>query len=344
MVFRCANHHTAIERFATVETPASGRSPEYFDGAPGSSQASTPRASTSSSVPSSRAASSSVIRYDSQAALNTALQGIMSNPEQYQQVLHAIATQNPNTFSFPPTSAPSQPNTSLDAANQQLLSRFDFSQFAAPSQSTTQPPAPQSDNMQMVTPYMLQRDNVERTSAAAAQVSTEVDDLQTSLDGIMASLGMDPSSIDTSNPTATLNQLNSDAAERSHISDGSMDWANENGVAPDFDFDAFLRSVPLISTTQGLDAAPSATNANADTGPPLGGAFLDEIGSQASGSDAGTSPAVSTVDLPTAKHNSTSLPQPMEGMEGSPAPALLTRGRRKTSTNSAATRTSRRKK
>jgi hypothetical protein len=237
-----------------------------------------------------------------------ALSQLLSSPDQLQRLLHALNNQAPQ--SHPPSPqllGASGPSSSLQ---QQPLSydpaRFDLSQFMnAFPMGGADPPSPAAggsvaapgaggSGMQQLLhdgPLLAHDDQLGRAYGAASQLDSDVDALQSSLDGIIASLGMDPALAQAPPPPPRAGAPTADA-------DGDVPMPL---VQPaDFDFDAFLSGLP--PPDGGADGgyfAPlaPATGAGAGADGPTLGAFLDEIASQA-GSDRSLSPVVHTGELP----------------------------------------------
>ena len=166
-----------------------------------------------------------------------------------------------------------------------------------------------SDADQLV-PFEKQDERLQKTYQTAAEISHDVDELQSSINSLIQTLGLD-STLGTSghheangNSTSTGNGSNNNGIGVG--GEGDMDmFTNING--PDFDFDSFLMDIPRTTDEDGGDLERLAeqldpTTAVAAVHDPqarLGGtsseqfhAFLDEVASQ-DGSDTGLIPGSS---------------------------------------------------
>jgi hypothetical protein len=298
---------TTVERFMHIDTPAQSTA-EYFSPQPQPSTA----GSTPTDPPPSieRSTSNALMPYVPSTQPNAdaaALNELLSNPEQYQSLLRALTTQSPTTF---PAPAPADTSASDQQLMQYEPTRWDFSHVNPAAL------APPPNDVAFA-----------HADAGAAQIGASVEELQDSLHGIMASLGIDPATLE-------------------------VDPAANAALDADFDIDSFLK---------GMDDHP------AHAFPPTqAGAFLDEVASQTS-SDAGMSPAMFTTALPTAFDSTTKglASQPrvptdvritnegsttMEGIEPTTNPITGARTRRTSKTSSASAtplakgRTTRRKR
>jgi heat shock transcription factor len=163
---------------------------------------------------------------------------------------------------------------------------------------------------------VAQDDRLGRAYTSASQIDADVDALQSSLDGIIASLGIDPALAHASSATDphASTELNTGAGlGAAPGADGDVSMA-----APgDFDFDAFLRGLqpgaPALGGEPvggyfGAPLVPASAAPDADGA--AFGAFLDEIASQ-TGSDPTTSPITRAGELLPEQHT---LPEEADGV------------------------------
>ena len=270
------------------------------------------------------------------AMVQVALTQVLNSPSQMQKLLHALQNQSisPDMFAHQP--------------QQQLIGPYDTAHYGTDNSSNTvmdvhtdlpptppydisaavanAPPSPfslsllggsdgGSDADQLI-PFEKHDERLQKTYRTAAEIHHDVDELQSSINSLIQTLGLDPGSLDVSghhehtDGVGDSNGNGTSAINGSGIShgvgvgvgvgvDGDMDmFPNVNG--PDFDFDAFLMDMPRATDddegdferlAERLDPTTAAAVAAAhDPQARLAGrsseqlhAFLDEVASQDGG-------------------------------------------------------------
>ncbi|KIM58565.1 hypothetical protein SCLCIDRAFT_1218516 [Scleroderma citrinum Foug A] len=263
------------------------------------------------------------------AMVQVALTQVLNSPSQMQKLLHALQSQSisPDMFAHQPQQQLIAPydgthygsdnssNTAMDVhTDHPRTPPYDFSTAVANA-----PPSPfslsllggggddASDADQLI-PFEKHDERLEKTYRTAAEINHDVNELQSSINSLIQTLGLDPGSLDVSghhehtDGVGDLNGNSTSAMNGSSISngvglggEGDMDMFTNNG--PDFDFDAFLMDMPrttdedegdLERLAEQLDpAAAAAVAAVHDPQARLAGrsseqlhAFLDDVASQ----------------------------------------------------------------
>ena len=263
------------------------------------------------------------------AMVQVALTQVLNSPSQMQKLLHALQSQSisPDMFTHQPQQQLIAPydgthygsdnssNTAMDVHTDHFRTPpYDFSTAVANA-----PPSPfslsllggggddASDADQLI-PFEKHDERLEKTYRTAAEINHDVNELQSSINSLIQTLGLDPGSLDVSghhehtDGVGDLNGNSTSAMNGSSISngvglggEGDMDMFTNNG--PDFDFDAFLMDMPrttdedegdLERLAEQLDpAAAAAVAAVHDPQARLAGrsseqlhAFLDDVASQ----------------------------------------------------------------
>lgn len=265
------------------------------------------------------------------AMVQVALTQVLNSPSQMQKLLHALQNQSisPDMFAHQP--------------QQQLIGPYDTAHYGTDNSSNMDvhtdhpstppydisaavanaPPSPFSlsllggsdgaSDVDQLIPFEKHDERLQKTYRTAAEINHDVDELQSSINSLIQTLGLDPGSLDVSghhertDGVGDSNGNGTSAINGSSISngvgvgvggEGDMDmFPNVNG--PDFDFDAFLMDMPRATDDEGdferlaerLDPTTAAAVAAAhDPQARLAGrsseqlhAFLDEVASQDGG-------------------------------------------------------------
>ncbi|KAH9484583.1 Heat shock factor protein [Psilocybe cubensis] len=162
----------------------------------------------------------------------------------------------------------SQPTGSVDGL-------IPFDQFA-PGPSTTS----QNTNNSVSNPHQIHEERMERQWQVAEDIDKDVNDLNTSINSLIQTFGLDPSLLE-----------NPEMVTPGQDMDDNMQGTGANGsTAPsDFDFDSFFNHLSSGSGTNGMDMTPdNPMTGGVDYNDMASTAFLDEV--QTPSSDMTASP------------------------------------------------------
>ncbi|KAF8548585.1 hypothetical protein OG21DRAFT_1471079 [Imleria badia] len=206
------------------------------------------------------------------------------NAQQYTPAINpAPVNVHPNV-----TTSPRLPST-FDYAAANALSPFTLSLLGAPSDPD---------------PFAMQQqdDRLQRTYKSTAEINNDVDDLQTNIQSLIQSLGIDPTTLDSViPPPEAATGVGGGGGTSAPLPAGDVDlFPPVNITGQDFDFDSFLMDMPRANEEDGdfdklaerLDAStvvvPKASDASkiGSASSEQLHAFLDEVASQ-DGSEGG---------------------------------------------------------
>ncbi|KIJ59699.1 hypothetical protein HYDPIDRAFT_32921 [Hydnomerulius pinastri MD-312] len=239
--------------------------------------------------------------------VQAALTQVLNSPSQMQKLLAALASQSISPEVFPPPAQneqqllapydPSHYNNMVNAGlempidNTRVPATYDFSAAAnAPSPFSLSLLGGPPEGDQLV-PFENHDERLQKTYRSAAEITNDVDELQSNIQSLIQSLGIDPTSLDTSLPQPV------DGVGGDGGGTGGADMFPSVG-GQDFDFDSFLMDMPRASEDDGdldrlaerLDPAVVASSETSSKLPNASSeqlhAFLDEVASQ-DGNDLG---------------------------------------------------------
>ncbi|KAF8447263.1 hypothetical protein L210DRAFT_3641220 [Boletus edulis BED1] len=254
--------------------------------------------------------------------VQTALTSVLNSPTQMHKLLAALAAQSisPDVFPSaaqphsqqhliapPPYNSNSQqyaPSTSPGPGNihpnvntsPRLPSTFDYTEDNALSPFTL----PLLEGPSEPDPFALQQqdDRLQKSYKTAAEINNDVDELQTNIQSLIQSLGIDPTTLDISSvETAT-------GVGDTSVPAGDMDIFPPVNLSTgqDFDFDSFLMDMPRANEEDGdLDKLAEKLDPSTKVPDPskIGcassqqlHAFLDEVASQDGSEGAGAGAGV----------------------------------------------------
>ncbi|KAG9308399.1 hypothetical protein JVU11DRAFT_11887 [Chiua virens] len=274
-----------ISRFASVEsnlpdapTPTEPRRPPTQEARLAAS-APPPNATSSTPLSSSTVTPPTPTQTNNDHIVQTALTSVLNSPTQMQKLLAALASQSIGPEVLPPAGQPyhpqhliapspynnnpqqhtlginqgtgnAQPNATgpgrlpqtFDYTPANALSPFTLSLLGAPSDPD---------------PYALQQqdDRLQKSYKSTTEINNDVDELQTSIQSLIQSLGIDPTSLDSSIPPAETPPGGGGGGGASAPppppSDVDMFPPVNIGPGQDFDFDSFLMDMPRASEEDG---------------------------------------------------------------------------------------------
>ncbi|KAH7889191.1 hypothetical protein F5I97DRAFT_1934154 [Phlebopus sp. FC_14] len=304
-------------RFASVEPSVSDApTPAPLDTRPGQQDTRPPPVDsislTTATSPPSQANNDSMVQ--------TALTSVLNSPSQMQKLLAALASQPmpPEVFPQPTQNhqqqliAPYDPslynntNTSLEMRpdNVRVQTPYDFTTTAnAPSPFSLALFGGQPDGDQFV-PFEKHDEKLQKTYRSAAEITHDVDELQSSIQSLIQSLGIDPATLDTTPHAQQVDRVGGGTAM--HGAAPPATAAGVNGVGggggdmdmfpnvggQDFDFDSFLMDMPRTNEDEGdmdklaetLDSTNVVSHETSSKLPNASSeqlhAFLDEVASQ----------------------------------------------------------------
>ncbi|KAI6010287.1 hypothetical protein EDC04DRAFT_3146028 [Pisolithus marmoratus] len=261
--------------------------------------------------------------------VQAALSQVLSSPSQMQKLLQALQNQSISNDMF---------SHQLSQQNQQhLIGPYDGIHYGNgvnaamdmhPDNQSRPPsfgvPAPTNvplplmppllggtpDADQLV-PFEKHEERLQKTYRTAAEISNDVDELQSNINSFIQTLGIDPSSLRVANPNHA-DGVGGNPPDRGGGGGSNGVMSNNNSLvganptsdmdmftAPDFDFDAFLMDIPRTNDedvdfdrlAEHLDPSVAAAATAKEPGSKIAGAsseqlnaFLDEVASQ-DGSD-----------------------------------------------------------
>ncbi|KAI6043325.1 hypothetical protein EDC04DRAFT_2890961 [Pisolithus marmoratus] len=184
---------------------------------------------------------------------------------------------------------------------------------------------PEADQL---VPFEKHEERLQKTYRTAAEISNDVDELQSNINSFIQTLGIDPSSLHVANPNHS-DGAGGNPPDGGGGGGGRGVTSNNNGLvganptsdldmftAPDFDFDAFLMDIPRTSDedvdfdrlAEHLDPSVAAAATAKEPGSKIAGAsseqlaFLDEVASQ-DGSDIVAIPPSMRMPVTAPPHN-----------------------------------------
>ncbi|KAF8122802.1 hypothetical protein EV363DRAFT_1230315 [Boletus edulis] len=295
---------------------------------------------TSPKAPATTTPSPSQANNDSM--VQTALTSVLNSPTQMQKLLAALAAQSisPDVFPSAPQPHPQQhliapspynsnsqqyaPSTSPGPGNihpnvnmsPRLPSTFDYTENNALSPFTL----PLLERPSEPDPFALQEqdDQLQRTYKTTAEIDDDMDELQTNIQSLIQSLGIDPTTLDSVIPAETVTGIGGGGGTSAPLPAGDMDM---------FDFDSFLMDMPRANEEDGdfdklaEELDPSTVVAPKVPDPSKIGcassaqlhAFLDEVASQDGSEGGGTGVGVPQL------HGSQAFKVPSGAASGGPA-------------------------
>ncbi|KAI5990536.1 hypothetical protein F5J12DRAFT_474887 [Pisolithus orientalis] len=269
------------------------------------------------------------------AIVQAALTQVLNSPSQMQKLLLALQNQSIPNDMFPHQLSPQN--------QQQLIGPYDGLHFGngvnagmdmhtdnhscTPSFEVTAPtdvPSPftlsllggASDADQLV-PFEKHEERLQKTYRTTDEISSDVDELQSNINSFIQTLGIDPTSLDVTNPNHA-DGVSGNPPDRGG-GDGSALGGNDSAVggnttgdidmfaAPDFDFDAFLMDMPRTNDedtdfdrlAERLDPSVAAAATAREPQSKIAGAsseqlhaFLDEVASQDGGDIVAIPPSI----------------------------------------------------
>ena len=208
-----------------------------------------------------------------------------NNPQQY------TPTINPGSGNIQPnaTASPRLPST-FDYGAANALSPFTLSLLGSPSDPD---------------PFALQQqdDRLQKTYKSTAEINNDVDELQSNIQSLIQSLGIDPTTLDSVvPPPETVTGVGGGGGTSAPLPTGDVDMFPpvNLGSSQDFDFDSFLMDMPRANEEDGdLDKLAERLDPSTVVVPKVSDsskignpsseqlhAFLDEVASQ-DGSEGG---------------------------------------------------------
>ncbi|KAI6103664.1 hypothetical protein F5141DRAFT_1132293 [Pisolithus sp. B1] len=284
-------------------------------------------------------------RNNNDAIVQAALTQVLNSPSHMQKLLHALQNQSISSDLFP--HQPSQQN------QQQLIGPYDGIHYGngvnttvdmhadthlrTASSDVTAPTSvaspfslsllggtPDADQLM---PFEQHEDRLQKTYRTAAEISNDVDELQSNINSFIQTLGIDPGSLDVTN-TNHADGVGGSPPDRGGGGSGAVSnnssivGGNNSGdidmfTGPDFDFDAFLMDMPRTNDedadfdrlAEHLDPSVTAAATAKESQSKLAGtsseqlhAFLDEVASQ-DGSDIVAIPPSIRMSVAAPHHN-----------------------------------------
>ncbi|KAI6035926.1 hypothetical protein BKA83DRAFT_4155860 [Pisolithus microcarpus] len=284
-------------------------------------------------------------RNNNDAIVQAALSQVLNSPTHMQKLLHALQNQSISSDLFP--HQPSQQslqqligpydgihygngvNASVDT-HADTNSHTGSSEMTAPtnvaSPFTLSLLGGTPDTDQLV-PFEQHEDRLQKTYRTAAEISNDVDELQSNINSFIQTLGIDPGSLDVANTNHADGVGGSPpdgggGGSGAVSSNSSTAGGNNTGdidmfTGPDFDFDAFLMDIPRTNDedadfdrlAEHLDPSVALAAKAKETQSKLAGtpseqlhAFLDEVASQ-DGSDIVAMPPSIRMPVAAIHHN-----------------------------------------